>query len=107
MLRGVARRYQLAAADVDDVVQTTWLRAVDHVGRLNDPGAIAGWLVVTTRREAMRTLQRGVREVLTDDTTAIDDPDPAGPDVPWRSHASAARRCGARSTGSRDVSGSC
>ena len=45
------------------------------------PGAIAGWLVVTTRREAMRTLQRGVREVLTDDTSAIDDPDPAGPDV--------------------------
>ena len=77
---GVARRYRLASADVDDVVQTTWLRAVDHVGRLHDPGAIAGWLVVTTRREAMRTLQRGVREVLTDDTSAIDDPDPSGPD---------------------------
>ena len=81
VLRGVARRYRLASADVDDVVQTTWLRAVDHVGRLQDPGAIAGWLVVTTRREAMRTLQRGVREVLTDDATAIDDPDPASPDV--------------------------
>jgi RNA polymerase sigma factor (sigma-70 family) len=81
VLRGVARRYRLSCADVDDVVQTTWLRAVDHVGRLQDPGAIAGWLVVTTRREAMRTLQRGVREVLTDDTTAIDDPDPASPDV--------------------------
>jgi RNA polymerase sigma factor (sigma-70 family) len=81
VLRGVARRYRLASADVDDVVQTTWLRAIDHVGRLQDPGAIAGWLVVTTRREAMRTLQRGVREVLTDDTTGIDDPDPAGPDV--------------------------
>jgi RNA polymerase sigma factor (sigma-70 family) len=81
VLRGVARRYRLASADVDDVVQTTWLRAVDHVGRLNDPGAIAGWLVVTTRREAMRTLQRGVREVLTDDTTTIDDPDPASPEV--------------------------
>jgi RNA polymerase sigma factor (sigma-70 family) len=81
VLRGVARRYRLAAADVDDVVQTTWLRAVDHVGRLNDPGAIAGWLIVTTRREAMRTLQRGVREVLTEDTSDIDDPDPAGPDM--------------------------
>jgi RNA polymerase sigma factor (sigma-70 family) len=81
VLRGVARRYRLASADVDDVVQTTWLRALDHVGRLHDPGAIAGWLVVTTRREAMRTLQRGVREVLTDDTSLIDDPDPASPDV--------------------------
>ena len=81
VLRGVARRYRLAGADVDDVVQTTWLRAVDHVGRLHDPGAIAGWLVVTARCEAMRTLQRGVREVLTDDTAAIDDPDPACPEV--------------------------
>jgi RNA polymerase sigma factor (sigma-70 family) len=81
VLRGVARRYRLAAADVDDVVQTTWLRAVDHLGRLNDPGAIAGWLIVTARREAMRTLQRGVREVLTDDTSEFDDPDPASPDM--------------------------
>jgi RNA polymerase sigma factor (sigma-70 family) len=81
VLRGVARRYRLAAADVDDVVQTTWLRAIDHVGRLHDPGAIAGWLIVTARREAMRTLQRGVREVLTDDTSDIDDPDPASPDT--------------------------
>jgi RNA polymerase sigma factor (sigma-70 family) len=81
VLRGVARRYRLASADVDDVVQTTWLRAVDHVGRRPDPRGIGGWLVVTTRREAMRTLQRGVREVLTDDTTGIDDPDPTSPDV--------------------------
>jgi RNA polymerase sigma factor (sigma-70 family) len=81
VLRTVARRYRLAAVDVEDVVQTTWLRAVHHLGRLNDPGAIAGWLIVTTRREAMRTHQRGIREVLTDDVCAIDDPDPVSPDV--------------------------
>jgi RNA polymerase sigma factor (sigma-70 family) len=81
VLHGVARRYRLGAADVDDVVQTAWLRALDHVERLNDPGAIAGWLVTTTRREAMRTLQRAVREVLTDDTAAMDKPDVAGPET--------------------------
>lgn len=81
MLHTVARRYRLGAADVDDVVQTTWLRALDHVERLNDPGAIAGWLVTTTRREAMRTLQRAVREILTDDTAAIDEPEVAGPEM--------------------------
>jgi RNA polymerase sigma factor (sigma-70 family) len=81
VLHTVARRYRLGAADVDDVVQTAWLRALDHVERLNDPGAIAGWLVTTTRREAMRTLQRAVREVLTDDTAAIDEPDVAGPET--------------------------
>jgi RNA polymerase sigma factor (sigma-70 family) len=81
VLRRVARRYRLGPADVDDVVQTTWLRAIEHVGRLNEPAAIAGWLVVTTRREAMRTLQRGVREILVDDTGAFDHVDPASPDV--------------------------
>jgi RNA polymerase sigma factor (sigma-70 family) len=89
VLHTVARRYRLGTADVDDVVQTAWLRALDHVERLNDPGAIAGWLVTTTRREAMRTLQRAVREVLTDDTAAIDEPDVAGPET----EAIARERC--------------
>ena len=80
-LRNVARRYRLCPADVDDVVQTTWLRATEHVAELNDPAAIASWLVVTTRREAMRTLQRGVREILVDDSAVFDDIDAASPDT--------------------------
>jgi DNA-directed RNA polymerase specialized sigma24 family protein len=50
VLRSVAKRYRLASADVEDVVQTTWLRAVEHAARLNDPAAIAGWIIVTARR---------------------------------------------------------
>jgi RNA polymerase sigma factor (sigma-70 family) len=65
VLRRVARSYRLSAADVDDVVQTTWLRALDNIGRLSVHEAIAGWLIVIARREAMRVLQRGVREILT------------------------------------------
>ncbi len=67
MLRGVARRYGLCPAQVDDVVQETWVRLFEHVGRLRDPEAVAGWLVVTTRREALRQLQSRVKEQLTDD----------------------------------------
>jgi RNA polymerase sigma factor (sigma-70 family) len=81
VLHTVARRYRLPAADVDDVVQTTWLRALAHVDRLNDPGAIAAWLIVTARREAMRTLQRATREVLIDDPRAIEEPDDACPET--------------------------
>jgi RNA polymerase sigma factor (sigma-70 family) len=80
LLRAVAKGYRLAAADVDDVVQTAWLRAVDHIGRLKDPGAIASWLIVTVRREAMRSLQRGVREVLTDDPGVVLEADPVTPE---------------------------
>jgi RNA polymerase sigma factor (sigma-70 family) len=67
LLRGVARGYRLPPADVDDVVQTTWLRALEHVRDLQDPGAIAGWLIVTTRRESMRVHQRAVRELVVAD----------------------------------------
>ncbi len=81
VLHTVARRYRLPAADVDDVVQTTWMRALAHLGRLNDPAAIAAWLIVTVRREAMRTLQRATREVLTGDAQAIEELDPASPEA--------------------------
>jgi RNA polymerase sigma factor (sigma-70 family) len=80
LLRAVAKSYRLGAADVDDVVQTTWLRAVEHIGALNNPGAISGWLVVTLRREAMRTLQRRVREVLVDDPEPAEDVDAMTPE---------------------------
>jgi len=66
MLHSIARGYRLCDADADDVVQITWGRALLHLDRLDDPGAVAGWLAVTVRREAMRTLQRGVRELPSD-----------------------------------------
>ena len=66
-LRATARSYRLNSADVDDVVQTTWVRAYRAIGKLQDPLAIQAWLTVTTRREAMHLLQRGVREVLTEE----------------------------------------
>jgi len=80
MLHSIARGYRLSAADADDVVQITWSRALMHLDRLDDPGAVAGWLAVTARREAMRTLQRGVREL-----PAAEPPEPRtsapGPDA--------------------------
>ena len=67
MLHSIARGYRLSDADADDVVQITWGRALLHLDRLDDPGAVAGWLAVTARREALRTLQRGVREFPSED----------------------------------------
>jgi RNA polymerase sigma factor (sigma-70 family) len=98
ILHAVAKRYRLGAADVDDVVQTTWLRAIEHVDRLDDPGAIAEWLVTTARREAMDTLQRAVREIVTDDVPALDQADPATPEriAIEREHRAAVRDAVAR-----------
>lgn len=67
MLRGIARSYRLSHADVEDVVQTTFLRLYEHFDRIREPAALTGWLATTARRESMRLLQSHVREVLTDD----------------------------------------
>jgi RNA polymerase sigma factor (sigma-70 family) len=80
VLHAVANGYRVGA-DVDDVVQTVWLRALDQIDRIDDPGAIAAWLVTTTRREAMRILQRSAREIMTSDVTVTDGSDSATPET--------------------------
>lgn len=79
MLRGIVRGYRLDAADVEDVVQTTWIRAYRNLDRLNEPGAVGAWLAITARREALRTLQRGVRELPSAEPQPLDE---AGGDAP-------------------------
>jgi RNA polymerase sigma factor (sigma-70 family) len=79
-LRAAARGFRLPPADVDDVVQSTWLAAFRGIGRLETPEAIGGWLLVTARREALRALQRAAHEVLTDEpptapVAAVDSPE--------------------------------
>lgn len=64
LLWSVARAHRLGDADSGDVVQTTWLRLVEHLGRIEDPERLPGWLVTTARRECLRILARAGREVL-------------------------------------------
>src|SRR5215472_5487151 len=47
VLRAAARVLRLSPADVDDVVQQTWLAAVTHIHTLRQPEAIGAWLLVT------------------------------------------------------------
>jgi RNA polymerase sigma factor (sigma-70 family) len=66
MLRAVARSCRLAPHDVDDAVQTTWVKLYENIDGIRDPSAVAGWLATTVRREALRLMQVHVRECLTD-----------------------------------------
>jgi RNA polymerase sigma factor (sigma-70 family) len=75
VLRRIARSYRLTAADVDDVVQTTWLELFEAIERIREPAAIGGWLATVTRRHALRRRQAHVREQLTDDPHLGDRPD--------------------------------
>jgi RNA polymerase sigma factor (sigma-70 family) len=57
LVNSVIARFRLSAADGDDVNQTVWLRLVEHLGDLREPRALPGWLVTTTRNEALRVIR--------------------------------------------------
>jgi RNA polymerase sigma factor (sigma-70 family) len=81
MLHNVARSYRLSAQDVDDAVQATWIKLYEHIDRVRDTSAIAGWLATTVRRESLRLLQAHVRERLTDDPELAGEQRQAGPEA--------------------------
>jgi len=66
-LRSAARGFRLSPSDVDDVVQQTWFAALRHIDTIEKPEAFCSWLLVTARREALRMMQRRVREVVVDE----------------------------------------
>ena len=74
----VVRAHRLAGADASDVVQTTWLRLVEHLDRLQDPERVGAWLATTARRECLRTLRVSAR-ILPTETELLPDP---GTDAP-------------------------
>jgi RNA polymerase sigma factor (sigma-70 family) len=80
LLWSVARSYRLDQADAADVVQTTWLRLLEHLDRIEDPTRLVGWLVTTARRECLRVLRRSGRErLIVDEDSAQDVVDEAEP----------------------------
>ena len=59
----VARGFRLSLADAADVSQTTWLRLVENLDRIQNPDQLAGWLATTARRESFKLLRKAQREV--------------------------------------------
>ncbi len=76
MLWSIARAYGLPTAEAADVVQTAWLRLVERLETLRDPDSVGAWLATTVRREAVRTLRRGSRQVLSGDDRPLELADP-------------------------------
>lgn len=78
----IARAHRLDTADAGDVVQTVWLRLVEHLGRIREPERVGAWLATTARHECLRVLRRASREVLRDDELELDLTDPRCPGSP-------------------------
>jgi RNA polymerase sigma factor (sigma-70 family) len=72
LVLSVAGRYHLNANDVADVSQTVWLRLIEHLDCIREPRALPGWIVTTTKNEALRLLNIRRRTVPVDPQTSLD-----------------------------------
>jgi RNA polymerase sigma factor (sigma-70 family) len=79
----VARSCGLDEADAADAVQGAWLRLLQHLHDIRDPARVGGWLMTTTRREALHLLKKESSGLPVADPEgafsfgAVVDPDPA------------------------------
>src|SRR4051812_4734941 len=71
MIQSIARSHRLGQADAADVVQTTWVKIVENIDRIERPERVGGWLATTARRECLRVIRNAGREVLSDDTDFV------------------------------------
>ncbi len=71
----IARGHRLNSADAADVFQTTWLRLLEHLDRIEHPERVGAWLATTARRECLRLLRIAGRQVANgDDFDVLPDP---------------------------------
>jgi RNA polymerase sigma factor (sigma-70 family) len=70
MLWSIARSFRLSLPDGSDVVQTTWLRLVEHLDRINEPDRIGSWLATTARNECLVHLRRQGRQGVSIETVS-------------------------------------
>ncbi|GID92357.1 RNA polymerase sigma factor [Amorphoplanes digitatis] len=57
------RSFRLPDADAEDVVQNTWLRVFEHLGEVREPDRIGSWVATIARRECLKHMRTGRREV--------------------------------------------
>ncbi|MEV6958159.1 sigma-70 family RNA polymerase sigma factor [Streptomyces sp. NPDC051207] len=77
LIWAIARGHRLSAADCEDVSQTTWMRVIQHLGKLRDPEKLAHWISVSARRESLKHIQKSGRSTPIEDPEVFDRPQPS------------------------------
>ena len=75
MIASVGRRYGLSSADIGELQQTTWLRLVENLHRIEQPERVGGWLATTASRQSLQLLKRASRYSLGADQMLANLPD--------------------------------
>lgn len=72
LIWSITREFKLAETDAADVSQTTWMRFVEHIDRLDHPDRAGSWLAATARNECLRCLASRRKLVLAHEDGALD-----------------------------------
>src|SRR6266568_5678196 len=63
--------FKLGESDAADVAQTTWLRLLEHIDRIEHPDRVGSWLAATARNECLRNLAARKRVVLSQEDSEL------------------------------------
>jgi RNA polymerase sigma factor (sigma-70 family) len=64
LIWSITADFKLGESDAADVAQTTWLRLLEHIDRIEHPDRVGSWLAATARNECLRNLAARKRVVL-------------------------------------------
>src|SRR3979411_2763967 len=64
LIWSITVEFKLAESDAADVTQTTWLRLLEHIDRIENPDRVGSWLAATARHECLRSLAAHKKVVL-------------------------------------------
>jgi RNA polymerase sigma factor (sigma-70 family) len=70
----ITRDFKLVESDAADVFQTTWMRLIEHIDRIEHPDRLGSWLAATARNECLRCLASHKRLVLAHEDVVLDGP---------------------------------
>ncbi len=84
LIWSITADFKLTESDAADVSQTTWLRLLEHIDRIENPDRVGSWLAATARNECLRSLAARKRVTLAHDDEMLAGALAAEPEVDER-----------------------
>lgn len=81
LIWSITRDFKLVESDAADVFQTTWMRLIEHIDRIDHPDRVGSWLAATARNECLRSLAAHKRVVLAHEDDPFDAPAAYEPEI--------------------------
>jgi RNA polymerase sigma factor (sigma-70 family) len=81
LIWSITREFKLVESDAADVAQTTWMRLIEHIDRIEHADRVGSWLAATARNECLRSLAARKRLVLAHEDEPFDGPAMHEPEI--------------------------